>query len=243
MQSKFFAENTDFILGGVEHLSAIGFFIVLTIVSVYLGRNHLSQSGKFLLGNIMAFFISLTIVAWVAIELTLHRFDIQEDLPLYLCSLVGLLMPVFTLTRKKLIYEILLFWTLAGTIQAVVTPDLKEGLPHYTFFRYFIVHAGIIVVMLYATFVYNMRPVFKSIFKSFLAFQLYLLFVILVNFVLDANYSYLNAKPPVPSILDYFGPWPVYILVGELVVLPLFGLVYLPFHLFSDKTINNQQSF
>jgi len=233
MQSIFFAENSDFKTGSVEHLLAVGFFVFLGITSIYISKRHLSQRGRFLLGNLFAFCISFTIIAWMIIEWVLGRFDIQEDLPLYLCSLVGLLMPFFTISRNKLLYEILIFWILAGTIQAIVVPDLRESFPHYTFLRYWIVHAGIVVLILYATFAYNLRPKFQSIFKSFLALQFYLVFVILVNYLLDANYAYLNAKPPVSSLLDYFGPWPNYILVAEFVVLPFFGLIYLVFYLFS----------
>jgi uncharacterized membrane protein YwaF len=50
-----------------------------------------------------------------------------------------------------------------------------------------------------------------------------------LNFLLDANYSYLNEKPKSASVLDLFGEWPYYILVVQLIVIPLFLIIYLPF--------------
>jgi hypothetical integral membrane protein (TIGR02206 family) len=138
-------------------------------------------------------------------------------------------------------YEILLFWIIAGTLQGIFTPDIAEGFPSLDYFRYWMVHLGLLIVIFYTTIVFGMRPKFKSIFKSFFALQVYLLLIIGINYMLDANYFYLNEKPKSASILDFLGEWPVYIIVGQLILIPYFMIIYLPFYFtnkYSEKPSN-----
>jgi uncharacterized membrane protein YwaF len=52
-----------------------------------------------------------------------------------------------------------------------------------------------------------------------------------INQLLDANYFYLIAKPINPSVLDFFGPWPVYILVAEILAMGFFAIALVPVYL------------
>ena len=56
----------------------------------------------------------------------------------------------------------------------------------------------------------------------------YVALLIPINYLLNANYFYLMSKPINPSILDFFGPWPVYILVAETLVIGFFALAMIP---------------
>jgi hypothetical integral membrane protein (TIGR02206 family) len=136
-------------------------------------------------------------------------------------------------------FEILVFWVIAGTLQGVITPDIADGFPSLDYMRYWIVHLGLLTVIFYTIFVFKMRPKFKSIFKSFLALQVYVVLMIVINYFLDANYFYLNRKPESASVLDYFGEWPYYIIVAQLVIIPLFLLIYLPFYISEVKAKKN----
>jgi uncharacterized membrane protein YwaF len=67
--------------------------------------------------------------------------------------------------------------------------------------------------------------------RTFMWLNLYLLLLIPVNLTLDANYFYLMEKPLNPSILDYFGPWPFYILVCEALAMGFFAIAYVPIYI------------
>ncbi len=236
MDSIFFKENLSFSFGGIHHLGAVLFFAFLGGVLIYWARKYLDKKEQNKLGNIMAFILSITIIVWTFLKIVLRGFDAQHDLPFHLCNFIALLLPVFSVTRKKVYYEILVFWIFAGTLQAVITPDLKHGFPHFHYIKYWITHAGLVVFIMYATLVYNLRPNLKSVFKSFLALQVYFVLTLVVNYLTGANYLYLNRKPEAASLLDYLGNWPWYILVAELILIPYFLLIYIPFYLSKKRS-------
>ena len=213
---------------GNQHVIAFIFYLIFGILLINWAKN-INQKKQYIVGNILAFSLSTTVIVWTFLKIYLNGFNIKEDLPLHLCNIIALLLPVFSITKNKTIYEILFFWILAGTSHSVITPDLRNGFPNFVFFKYWHVHAGLIIFILYVTFVYNYKPRLKSVFKSFFALQIYIILMFLVNYITGANYFYTNHKPTGPTALDYLGNWPSYIIVVELVLLPYFFLFYLPF--------------
>jgi len=221
---------------GNQHLVALLFFLLFGYFLIKWGKK-LTSNKQYIVGNIFAFSLSITIVIWTLLKIYTRGFDIKEDLPLHLCNFIAFLLPVFTLTKKKIYFEIFLFWIFAGTTHAVITPDLQNGFPNFIFFKYWYVHAGLIVFVLYSTLVLGFTPNLKSVFKSFIALQIYFVFLFIINYLLNSNYLYTNAKPTGPTALDYLGEWPVYILTIELILIPYFLLIYLPFYLTRKKDI------
>lgn len=233
-ESIFFSDNTNFISFGYQHLLSVTFYVILTVVLIKWAKKG-SLKTQILLGNIYAFSIAITVVVWSKLKIVVYGFDIQEDIPLHLCNLVGLLLPVLSITRKKIFFEIFFFWILAGTTHAVITPDLEQGFPHFTFLKYWHVHAGLISFIFYARYIYNFTPNLKSVFKSFFALQLYIALMFVINKILGTNYFYTYRKPDIASALDYLGEWPVYIVTVEIIMIPYFLLFYLPFYLAKKK--------
>ena len=233
MNDFFFGENADFVPFSGQHILISAIVIVFGTILIYWAKKQ-SEQIQFLTGNIIASSISLTVIFGSILNIYKQDFNYQEDLPLHLCSFLALVIPVLSYTRKYIYYEIFFFLILAGTLQSLITPSDYNFL-NFTFFRYWFVHSGLVLFMLYATFVYKMRPTIKSVFKSFIGMQFYMILMFLINYLLGSNYFYTNRKPDATTLLDVFGEWPQYIFGVELIVIPFFLLIYFPFYLTRKK--------
>jgi len=229
----FFSENADFVPFSGQHILISAIVIVLGIILIYWAKKQ-SEQIQFLTGNIIASSISLTVIFGSILNSYKQDFNYQEDLPLHLCSFLALVIPVLSFTRKFIYYEVFFFLILAGTLQSLITPSDYNFL-NFTFFRYWFVHSGLVLFMFYATFIYKMRPTLKSVFKSFIGMQFYMILMFIINYLLGSNYFYTNRKPDATTLLDVFGEWPQYIFVVELIVIPFFLLIYFPFYLTRKK--------
>ncbi|MBL4905624.1 MAG: TIGR02206 family membrane protein [Flavobacteriaceae bacterium] len=233
MNDFFLKENADFVPFTLQHVAVILFLIVFGIVLIKWAKKQ-SKKIQIFVGNIFTISISLSVVIGVSLKIYIGNFDYQEDLPLHICSFMALIIPIVSLTRKYLYYEVLFFLVLSGTFQSLVTPT-EYNFMNFPFLRYWLVHAGLVIFMLYATFIYKMRPTFKSVIRAFLGMQVYMVLMFIVNSILGSNYFYTNRKPEAATMLDLFGEWPYYVIGIELIVIPYFLLIYLPFYFTRKK--------
>ena len=217
--------SIPFITLGTAHSISIIFFLFLAIWVPWAAKKYLSEKQQHILGSFLGFAVALSYLSWPILELLAGTFETKLHLPFHMCRAANLMIPLALVLRSYLAYEIVFFWGLT-IIHAVITPDITQGFPHYHFFRYWLSHQLMIIALIYATMVYDFRPRMKSVWISFGALTMFFLITIPVNIFLDANYFWICGKPPVHSILDYFGPWPWYILTTALVALAHFFLFY-----------------
>jgi len=155
----------------------------------------------------------------------------QELLPLHLCDWATFTGVVALVTRRALAFELTWFWAMAGTTQALLTPDLAVRPPEISWYTFYLSHGGVVAAALLLTWGAGMRTRPWAAFRIFAWSQLYLATVLGLNGLLGTNYGYLCAKPENPSLLDHLGPWPWYLLSLEGLALALFWLLDLPFRL------------
>ena len=218
-------------IGSLQHFVPIGISIIVAFLLIRYSKRALTVQQQEIALHYLGIFVSLVVLSFHIYQIMFGNYDFRTDLPLYLCSLLALIIPIFTYYRKYWMYELLVFWIIAGTSQGVITPDIVEGFPAFDYFRYWVVHLGLLTIIFYATFVFNMRPRISSVFKSILALQVYVIVMMLLNYLVNANYSYLNHKPESASVLDYLGEWPWYLIQAQLLLIPYFLLIYLFFQI------------
>lgn len=217
---------------GPAHLLTIA-AIVLASVSLPLGMKRWGSEvlARRLEGGLALFLVAHELVK-IYLLTTYYGFRLIHVLPLHLCSIAVLLTAALLLTRNHRIYEVVYFWGLGGTLQAVVTPDINWGFPELAYLSYFTSHGAIVVGAIYATLYLGLRPTWASIPRVFAITVVYaFLFIAPLNWLLDTNYLYLCRKPIGASLLDHLGPWPWYVGSLVLVAIASFFVYYSPFWL------------
>lgn len=146
------------------------------------------------------------------------------DLPLALCDLVFIIAFVCFLSPKPLLLTYLTYWGLGGTLQALITPDVLTEFPSREFIVFFIGHS---VIVLAVFFLLGKNPSpelagWTGVKNSFVGLLGYTVIVGLVDAIFGLNYGYLMKKPDGASVLDYLGPWPLYVLGGLAIAFVIF---------------------
>ena len=154
-------------------------------------------------------------------------FDLAWDLPLALCDITFLLCLACFVKPKPLWLTLVCYWGLAGTLQALVTPDITQAFPSREFILFFVGHSVIVwaVFFLLGRAPHAELSGWRGARTAFLWLLVYTAGVGVFDLLFGLNYGYLRAKPVGASILDYFGPWPYYVLGGLLLGLVLFLIV------------------
>jgi hypothetical integral membrane protein (TIGR02206 family) len=161
---------------------------------------------------------------------------VQTSLPLALCD-VALVVAAVACWRPQLqlAVELTYFWGLAGTLQAVATPDLSVGFPHLEFFEYVVGHVGIVLAAVFLVVGMGRRPRRGSVPRVFAITVAYTIFVGGFDWLTGSNYMFLAAVPPHASLLSILGPWPWYVVSAAGVAIVLLLILDAPFRHHSSR--------
>jgi hypothetical integral membrane protein (TIGR02206 family) len=218
-----------FKLFGTAHLLALALIVAICLLIVGLRHQFTPSARRCTRWGLLAI-IYLSEISWHIWKLAIGEWSIQVMLPLWLCSLTVWSMPLLLVFRNRFYYEWVYFMGLIGASQALLTPDLMNyGFPHFRFIEFLTVHGAIIIAVIYMTVVEKFRPTWHSLVRTILVTDLYWFLCWLVNNQIGSNYLYTQGKLPTPSLLDYLGPWPWYLLSMQGIGIILCILLYLPF--------------
>lgn len=182
-------------------------------------------------GRAIALVLALDALVYVVVPLAEGTWSVHTSLPLALCNLALLVAAVACgWPRWCLAVELTYFWGLAGTLQAVVTPDLTAGFPQLEFFEFVVGHLGVVIAALYLVVGLRLQPRPGSVTRVFAVTAAYTAFVGWFDWLTGSNYMFLAAIPTTGSLLSVLGPWPWYIASAAGVALALFWLLDAPFH-------------
>jgi hypothetical integral membrane protein (TIGR02206 family) len=175
---------------------------------------------------------SLLLLSWPAATLFHWRagdLDLNNGLPLHYCDVASISGALALWTRHRLACEIVFFFGLAGTLQGLLTPNLKVDFPDPRFFAFFLLHSGVVVTSLHVVTSMKCPPRAGAVLRMFGVTMIYAAVIGSVNAVLQTNYAFLCHKPENASLMDHLGPWPWYIVSLIALSMVFYSLLYLPF--------------
>ena len=218
-----------------EHLIALAVIAVATAALVVVARRRPAPWLKAL-----AAVLVVDEVSWWAFLLAggVPGSVLAWSLPLQLCDTAIFVAAAALWTQRPLLTEVAYFWGLAGTIQALLTPDLRQHFPSYPYWQYYVAHGGVVAAALILVVGLRMHPRPWAVVKVAAITLAYAAFVGIVDAVTGADYMYLRAKPPSATLLDVLGPWPWYLGSAALIGVALFAVLEAPFRLRPSESRN-----
>jgi hypothetical integral membrane protein (TIGR02206 family) len=204
-----------------EHLVALAVTVVVAalLVGVPRWRPELTVGvGRGLALIILAGFVCEQITYAVRDEWTAKlNLPLQLTDAVTLVSIAALLSP-----RFPLLVELVYFWALTASVQAVVTPDLQQSFPDVLFFTYFATHSGAIAAACLLVFGTRRVPRPGAVWRIYAITGGFAALAAIGTLLTGGNYMFLRRKPVNGSLLDLMGPWPVYIVVAAAFGLAMF---------------------
>ena len=227
---------------GLAHLVVIGLTVSLPFILAAFVRKSRRPRSEQIIGRFFALLLLLNYVGFEVYLAATEGLTWQKALPFQLCDWAMVTTIVSLLTGRERWLEVSYFWGIGGTLQAILTPDLKYAFPDVHFWTFFIAHSGIVVAIAFLMIVKRYRPRWVSIVRVFAWSELYFAVTITVDLLTGENYGYLLHKPASASLLDMLSTnWAVYLIQMHLLALIFYVVLHLPFAVYNAITSARQK--
>ncbi|MGH6871357.1 MAG: TIGR02206 family membrane protein [Rhizomicrobium sp.] len=217
--------NHKFVLFGADHDVVMALTLAVPMALAFVSGRGRHVSRDAFIRRLFAVSLIATWIGWYALFIARGWLGWGNALPMNLCDWATVAVIAACLTRSRRAYELAYFWSLAGTLQGLVTPDVNYGFPEPQFVVFMLGHALIVAAVLYLTFGSGLRPVPASLPRAAGWTLLYAGAAALTDWALGVNYGFFRAKPGHATLYDALAPWPYYI--PETIALGLLALLVL----------------
>ncbi|HEV3393116.1 MAG TPA: TIGR02206 family membrane protein [Chthoniobacterales bacterium] len=224
-------DNTpDFHAYSASHFTVIFLTIALPLVLALVVHG---TKSRFLERSICFAISALLLINYVAYLIVARQFGVaawQKMLPMQLCdwAMAVIIAALWTGSRRWL--EIAYFWGIGGTLQALITPNLRFGFPDLRFISFFVAHSGIIIGIIFLMLIYGFRPRPIGILRTIAWTEFYFVIAFTVDLLTGENYGFLLHKPEAASLLNVLSDSRLpYLLEFHLLAWVFFCVLYAPF--------------
>ncbi len=215
---------------GLPHLTVIFLTIVLPFaLAAIVWRTKWPRVEKMIVGILTG----LLVVNYVVYLIFIRSLSVgtwQQMLPMQMCDWGMVVVIVAMWTGNQRWFEVAYFWGIGGTLQAVLTPNLRFGFPDWRFISFFTSHCGIIIGVVFLMLTRRYRPYPMSIVRAFLWSEFYFVVTLITDELTGFNYGFLLHKPEAFSVLSFLSDSrPLYLLQMHGLALLFFLVLYAPF--------------
>jgi hypothetical integral membrane protein (TIGR02206 family) len=223
---ELFSAQREFSAYGPSHWTVLAVFAVGAAALIWIGRRQTESQAR-VLGHVLG--ALMLAVFGVALVYKLIRPTLDGSVPLQLCDVAELMAAYALWSQRHWAFALTYYWGLVLSSQALITPDVgAPDFPSHGFLTFFALHVLVVWAAIYLTWGRGMRPQWRSYRFAIITTLAWVAFTFTFNVIAGTDYGYLNRKPPVASLLDALGPWPVYLLAEVVIVLIVWALMTWP---------------
>jgi hypothetical integral membrane protein (TIGR02206 family) len=203
----------------------LALFVVGAVFLVWLGRRQTEAQAR-TFGRLLG---AATAVIYAAVLIYSFIPPSRWSLPLQLTDLATTAGAYALWSQRHWAVALTYYWGLVLSTQALITPVLSSpDFPDYRFLAFWSIHLLVVWAAIYLTWGRGHRPTWRSYRLAVAVTAVWAVITLTVNTIAGTDYGFLNRKPSTPSLLDLFGPWPVYLLVVTVLVLVVWALMTWP---------------
>ena len=215
---------------GLPHLTVIFLTIVLPFALAAIVQRTRSQRLEKVIIGVLSAVLLVNYIVYLLFIRSQGLVDWRQMLPMQMCDWGMVVVIVAMWTGSQRWFEVAYFWGIGGTLQAVLTPNLRFGFPDWRFISFFTSHCGIIIGVVFLMLTRRYRPYPMSIVRVWLWSEFYFVVTLITDELTGFNYGFLLHKPEAFSILSFLSDSrPLYLLQMHGVALLFFLGLYAPF--------------
>ncbi len=153
--------------------------------------------------------------------------SVKTSLPLEMCYISAILIPVYTRNRDhQLLKNWLFFAGFGGSFFAFLNTNLSEMSQIYISIHYFFAH-GLVVFVMFTIVIDGFRPRWVDFSQAVSLTSVLIILMFGVNLIFDSNYMFTFEKPDGVNFTVLMPEWPFYFIIMLLIGLIFYSILML----------------
>ena len=203
---------------------------VLCIAVAWVYSNS-SYKAKIIITETIGYLVVFNEFAFQISMIYYDTWSYTTSLPLEMCYISALLIPIYNKYHHSRILKTWFFFAgFGGSLFAFINTNLSEMDQVYISIHYFFAHGLVIFIML-SIVIDGYRPLWSDYFDAIKWTSLLVIFIFLVNYLIDSNYMFTFKKPEGVNFTLLMPGWPYYFLIMLSIGLVFYTLMMLIFQI------------